>query len=245
MKDKNLIYPPELFGKQKSSWTDRDFKSAIKKFSQNAPAIPVPRLYDAYKWLKEQINKDDEEADKHFTHFIELFLRILEERGAVESEVYSEVLRDSAEYKYLEGLFHNDEPDREIKMIEAPVVRIPDEPEAKKITLKTILLKKNGPLIDIDIKEWHRLVDEHLGEFKTEESLIKNCSLVVNSIKKRSEKEPYHIEIIIVYTFERLIRYKKVSLKTKDFAMQLLNLMTDKSEIWSRLHREYLEIIKK
>ena len=131
MKNNNLIFTPELFGRVKVSWTEKDFKIAIKKFRQNAPAAPTPRLYDAYRWLKEQLDTEDEDSSKQFTYFIEHFLRILEERGAVNSETYSEVLRDSAEYKYLRGLFHNDESLHEPLMIEISETNKCAPPEIK------------------------------------------------------------------------------------------------------------------
>ena len=245
MENSNLLPVPELLGKVKDSWSERDFKFAIKKFRQNAPAASIPRLYDAYRWLKQQLDTVDEESNKHFTNFIEHFLRILEERGAVESEVYSEVLRDSAEYKYLKNLFHNDSEVHETLQIETAEIRTPPAKVIKQITLKDILSKKNISLMDFDINSWHRLIDEYLNDFRTEESFVKSCSEVIKNINKRTVKEAYHTEIIAVYAFDRLIKFKNISLKTKDFAMQLLNLMIDSGEIWSRLHREYLEIIKK
>jgi hypothetical protein len=245
MENKNIIAAPEIFGKIKDTWTERDFKFAIKKFRQNAPAAPIPRLYDAYKWLKDRLDTEDEESNKQFTHFVELFLRTLEERGAGDSGVYSEVLRDSAEYKYLKGLFHNEESADEAELIDTAENLDTPAPVIKKLLLKDILLKKSIPLIDIDINSWHKLIDEYFRGINTEESFVKSCSSVVNNISKRTVKETYHVEIIIVYAFDKLLRYKKLSLKSKNFAMQLLNLMTSKGEIWSRLHGEYLEIIKK
>ncbi len=245
MKNNNLINPPEIIGKTKGVWTDHDLKHAISKFKQNAPAAPIPRLYDAYKWLKEQHNTNDEESEKHFTHFIETFLRILEERGASGTEVYSEVLRDSAEYKYLEGLFHNDTNERKPLKIEVPEIKPAVPKEIKKISLKDIISKKSIPLLSIDINEWHRLVNEYFRTFHSEEEFVKNCSSIINAVNKRADKEDYHIEIIVVYTYDKLLSCKTLSLKTKDFAMKILNLMTDRGEIWKSLHKEYLEIIKR
>jgi len=245
MKKNNPIYPIEIIGKTKDVWTDRDFKHAVTSFKQNAPAAPIPRLYDAYKWLKEQHNTKNLESEKHFTHFIETFLRILEERGASGTEVYSEVLRDSAEYKYLEGLFHNGSNERKPLLIEAPEIKPVTPPVIKKISLKDIISKKSIPLLSIDINEWHRLVNEYFRVFHNEEEFVKNCSSIINAVNKRSDKEDYHIEIIVVYTYDKLLSHKKLSLKTKDFAMKILNLMIDRGEIWKSLHKEYLEIIKR
>jgi len=245
MENFNLIAAPEILGKVKGSLSERELKHAIKKFRQNAPSAPIPRLYDAYRWLKVQLDNDETESEKQFTYFVEIFLRVLEERGAAESEVYSEVLRDSAEYKYLKGLFHTEAAEPEVLQIEISEKQVQTAPVIKKITLKDILSRKNISLNSIDINEWHKLIDEHLRDFRTEDLFVKNCILVVNNIKKRTEKDTYHTEIIIVYAFDKLLRFKKLSLRTKDFAMQLLNLMTDRGEMWGRLHKEYLEIIKK
>lgn len=245
MKKTDPIYPLEVIGKIKEDWSSREFKHAIKKFRQNAPSAPIPRLYDAYKWLKEKHDTEDLESEKNFTHFIEIFLRILEERGASGTEVYSEVLRDSAEYKYLKGLFHNDnhETNHEPALIKAPETR--PSTAVKKILLKTVLGGKNIPLTDFNITEWRALIEEHFKSYHTEELFVRNCSTVINNINKRREKEPYHIEIIVVYAFDRLLGCKTLSLKSKDFSMQILNMMTDRGEIWKALHREYLEIIKR
>ncbi len=246
MVNDNLIIAPGIPGKNTASWTEQDFKLAIKKFRQNAPTAPLPRLYEAYKWLKEHIDIHDNESDKQFTYFIEHFLQILEKRGAGNSEIYSEVLRDSAEYKYLKELFHSSkeedkepEPETIIQKAEHPVLK------EKKITLKSILRQKNPSLSVYDINSWNKLVNEHLRSFATEESFVKNCSSIISNINKTPDKEPFHLEIVIVYALEMIQLYKKPSLKTKDFALKLLNLMTNKMEIWTVLHKEYLEIIKK
>jgi len=115
----------------------------------------------------------------------------------------------------------------------------------KRISLKDILSKKNIPILDIDINEWHKLVKEYFQPFHSEELFVKNCLSAINNINKRTEKDPYHIEIMVVYAFDKLLSYKTLSLKTKDFAMQVLNMMIGRGEIWSALHREYLEIIRR
>ncbi len=240
------LYAPEIFGRLKPSWNENEFKSAVKRFNHSAPSVPIPRLYDAYKWLKEQIDINDAASEKQFSVFIEHFLRILEDRGAAQSDVYSEVLRDSDEYKYLKGLFHSEEID------EPPVEKhakkelpAPPTPKVKKITLKSILRDRKAALAEIDPESWRRLIDEHLMPFKNEEAFVMNCSRTVNSINSRELKEQYHIEIIAAYAFERLVSYKKLSVKSKNFAMGLLNMMSEKSEFWALLHKDYREIIKK
>lgn len=246
MAKSDLIYAPEIFGRLKPSWSENDFKSAVKRFNHNAPSVPIPRLYEAYRWLKDQVDFSNTESEKQFSFFIENFLRILETRGASKSEVYSEVLRDSDEYKYLKGLFHSDEIEyHEPEVIQEEEPTPTPQPKVKKITMKNILRDKNIPLSDYDSESWHRLVDEHLMGYNSEESFVNNCSKLATSINGRRSKEQYHIEIIVTYAFERLVSCKKLSLKSKNFAMNMLNMMTDSSEAWGTLHNEYREIIKK
>lgn len=245
MDDKNLLIVPALYLKSKENWTEKDFKSAIKKFTRNAPMAPIPRLYDSYKWLKDKLDDKDEDSNKQFTYFIEHLLRILEERGAGKSEIYSEILRDSAEYKYLKGLFHTDESDDETADPDIAVKRSPAKPIAKKNSLKNILLKKGSSLLDIDINSWKLLVSDYFEDFTTDESFEKNCTSLIKKISKREKKESYHVEIIVVYAFDRLLKNKNLSLQDKYFAMQLLNFTTGQGEAWNRLHTGYLEIIRK
>lgn len=245
MDDKNLLIVPALSLKAKENWTEKDFKSAIRKFNRNAPSATIPRLYDAYIWLKEKLDNDDQGSNRQFTHFVEHLLRILEERGAGESEIYSEILRDSAEYKYLKGLFHTNEPENETPGPDITVKKSPAKTVIKKKSLKTLLLKKNFSLTDIDINSWRLMVNDYLEEFKEDESFEKNCTSLVKKISRREKKESYHIEIIIIYAFDRLLKNRKISLEAKDFAMQLLNFTTGQGESWNRLHALYLEIIRK
>lgn len=239
------IYPLEITGKISKLQTETEIQSALKNFRQNASSAPTPRLYDAYRWLKQQLNTGDEEKEKHFTHFIEIFLTILEARGASGSEIYSEVLRDSAEYKYLRGLFHTEPAEPSLIQIEIQEDEVIVDKEPERLSLRDILLKKQIPITDIDIKEWHRLVDEYFVPIEQEDLFVKSCSQVINNIYKRPDKEPYHIEVIVVYTFDRLLSYKTLSLKSKDFSMQILNLMTGRGDMWKTLHKEYLEIIRR
>jgi len=244
MDEKNLIIAPGLSLNKKNLWTEKDFKFAIKKFTRHAPTAPVPRLYDAYRWLKERLDNEDEESKKQFTLFIEHLLRILEERGAGESEIYSEILRDSAEYKYFKGLFHTDDPDNETPLLKNTVKRSPSERSIKKQTLRNVLLKKNSSLPDIDIDSWRNMVNDYFKEFKTEESFEKNCISLVKKIIRKEKKEPYHIEIIIVYAFDKLLKNKNLPVEKKNFAMQLLNFTAERGEMWNRLHPIYMEIIR-
>lgn len=245
MKKNNLIITPEILKGIKGSWNKKNIQLAITEFRKNAPSVPVPRLYEAYLWLKEKIDIEDAESEKQFTLFIEHFLRILEDRGAENSGIYTEVLRDSAEYQYLESLLKKNKPDQKLLLIETAENQVEQKPAVKEITLKEILLNRKSSLTGIDIIIWHKIVDAYFRNIKDEEKFVKKCLQVINNINSRTEKETYHTEILVVYAFDRIQKYNKPSLKTKGSAMQMLNLMTDKGEMWKTLHDEYLEIIKK
>jgi len=245
MENNGLILRSEIFGELKESWTPAEFRFAIEKFRENAPSIPVPRLYDAYRWVKEQIDITDDALSKQFFIFNEIFLRELEGRGEHDTEIYSSVLRDSSEYKYLRELFHR-----------KPAVKKKPEPEAvkeeiippeivKRLTLKDILSHKNSSLLEIDIETWHKLIDEHFMGIKNEDSFVKECSGVINRITKFVSREAYHMEIMIIYSFEKLLLFKKLSVKTKEYALKLLHITADNKSLWGILHKEYLEIIRK
>lgn len=245
MENNSLILRSEIFGELKETWTPSEFRFAIEKFRQNAPAIPVPRLYDAYRWVKEQIDITDDALSKQFYIFNELFLRELEGRGENNGEIYTSVLRDSSEYKYLRELFRKDEPAEN-----KPEPEISEETEipekiVKKITLKELLSGKDRSLHEIDIETWRKLVDEHFMGIKSEDIFVKECSGVVNRISRISAKEHFHLEIIIICSFEKLLLFKKLSVNSKDFAMKLLNMAADNKSLWGILHKEYLEIIRK
>ena len=245
MENKSLILRSEIFGELKEKWTPSEFRFAIERFRENAPDIPVPRLYDAYRWVKEQVDITDDALSKQFSIFNELFLRELEGRGENNSEIYSSVLRDSSEYKYLRELFHREAPVQktpEPEVIEEKTV--PEEP-SKKLTLKELLSHKNCSLLKIDIELWRKLVDEHFMGMKSEDAFLKECSGVINRIIRITNREPYHMEILIIYSFEKLLLHKKLSVKTKEYAMKLLNMTADNKSLWGILHKEYLGIIRK
>lgn len=245
MENNNLILHQEIFGSLKTSWTTGEFKSAIEKFRKNAPGIPLPRLFDAYCWVKQQIDPSDEVLDKQFLVFNELFLRTLEERGESGTEIYTKVLRDSSEYKYMKELFHRDDTEQEKPEPEVIPEKITPEKKIKIITLKDILSEKNKSLIEFDIESWRKLVDEHFKGIKNEEPFVKDCSGIIARINRISEQEQYHLEIIIIIAYEKLLLFKKLSVKSKDFAMRLLNLSTGNKTLWRTLNKEYLEIIRK
>jgi hypothetical protein len=245
MENNSLILRNELFGSIKESWSPSEFRFAIERFRENAPGIPVPRLYDAYRWVKEQVDVTDDAINKQFFIFNEIFLRELEGRGEHNTEIYSTVLRDSSEYKYLRELFYREPPvQEEPEPVAVEDLIVPEKP-AKRLTLKELISSSNASLLGIDIESWRKLVDEHFISIRDEDLFVKESSGVMNRITKIISREPYHLEIMIIYSFEKLLLHKKLSVKTKDYAMKLLNMAADNKSLWSILHREYLEIIRK
>ncbi len=246
MDDKNEQTVPALPLKVRDELTEKDFKSAIRKLTRSAQSMPVPRLYDAYLWLKERLDDENEEFNRQYAHFIERLLRILEERGAAGSEIYSEILKDSVEYKYLKGLFHSSEQDYETAVpYAAPKRSRVKKSRIKKISLKTILQKKDSSLTEIGPVEWNRMVNDYFEGINTDESFETNCVALVKKINKKAKKEPYHVETVIGYAFNRILKKKGLSLKDKNFAMRLLNSTIDQGETWKRMHPGYLEIIRR
>jgi len=230
----------ELAGKNSVS----DISRAIESFRHNSPAIPVERLYSAYRSLKEMIDSMGPDFASQSVHFNDIFLRILEERGESGSGIYRSVLRDSSEFRFLSGIFIKDdmpapdgrpEPVEEDATAEPPVI----------LTLKSILADKKVPLTYYSEDDWDKLVDEHFRDFADQTELVKISGAVLNRIIKRGDCLDYHIVCIVQYIFSRLNKYKKTDISSKEYAMKLMNMVSDKSDTWNRLHREYLEIIKK
>lgn len=244
MENNSLIPSSEIFGNLKETWSLLEFRFAIENFRMNAPSVSVPRLYDAYCWLKERIDTSDEALNKQFYVFNELFLRELELRGESSSEIYSSVLRDSSEYKYLRELFPGNKPVQE-KPEPAVKKKTIREKVIKKISLNEIITGRTVSLHEFDIEAWRKLSEEYFSLIKAEEIFIKECSGMINRISRIEAKESYHLEIIIIHIFEKLRLYKKPSVKSKEYAMRLLNMTADNKSLWGILHNEYLEIIRK
>lgn len=231
----------ELSGKNSVS----AINSAIEKFRHNSPAVPVEKLYTAYRTLKEMIDSMGPDFVSQSSHFNDIFLRILEERGESGSGIYRTVLRDSSEFRFLSGMFIKDripEPEKEPDTSE--VNAEPDEIPVK-LTLKGVLADKKISLTNYSEERWNLLVEEHFMVIADEKELVKNSVSVVNRITRRGDSSEYHILIIVQYIFSRFKKLKKIDISSKEYAMKLMNMVSDKSETWNRLHVDYLDIIKK
>lgn len=222
-----------------------DFSRAIEKFRHNSPAVPVDRLYTAYRSLKDMIDSMGPDFASQSSHFNDVFLRILEERGESDNGFYRSVLRDSSEFRFLSDIFIKESlpaPQREKKNIVEEVA--PDDiPE--KLSLKSIIAGKKNSLKDYSEDEWSMLVDDHFIDIEDEKLMVKSSAAVIARVIKRGDSLDYHITGIVEYVLIRLKGYRKIDISSKDYAMKLMNMISYKSETWNRLHREYLEIIKK
>ena len=219
--------------------------NAMNHFRMVTLNAPLPVLFHVYTELKNEMTMSDENSRKNFNVFNDLFLRMLEERGETTTETYKTLLRDSTEYTYLNGLFSSKIPRDRLekpKRIKEAVI-IESKPEI--VTLKKILARKEQSLLEISIDRWYDLVNGHLDEVADEALFVKKSLQIVNYVYRNPKKESRHLELVIVYTFERLLEYKELSTRSKDFAMHAMNLMTAREPLWTKLHKQYLEIIRK
>jgi len=227
------------------SLSEGKISEAMNHFRRISISAPLPLLYNVYTELKHEMTSADDDSRKKFGVFNDLFLRMLEERGETGNGIYRSLLRDSHEFTYLNSLFSGKRPAIEIEApgetIEPPVI----EKKPPRITLKKIISSKTGSLLLFDISTWYDLVHEFLEPAGDEESFVKKCRQVLNFTAPHRERELYHLELVIAYAFEKLGSYKVLSVRSKDFAMEALNLLTDREPLWSKLHGEFLEIIKK
>ena len=185
------------------------------------------------------------EFSSHSSYFNDIFLRILEERGESGSGIYRTVLRDSSEFRFLSGMFIKDDMQETDISIETVKEEAAQEAPPVRLTLRGILADKKVSIADYGMDEWERLAGEYFDDIKEEKELVKNSSSVLNRITRREDCRDYHILYIVQYVFGRLNSYKKIEITSKEYAMKLMNMVSDKGETWNRLHREYLEIIKK
>ncbi|HRX48443.1 MAG TPA: hypothetical protein P5120_13065 [Spirochaetota bacterium] len=231
----------ELSGKSSVS----AINNAIDNFRHNSPAVPVEKLYTAYRSLKEIIDSMGPDFVSLAGHFNDIFLRILEERGESGSGIYRTVLRDSSEFRFLSGMFIKESvPEPETGSETAAEIPEPDEPPAR-VTLKGVLADKKISLTYYSEDQWSELVEEHFNDIADEQELVKTSGTVLNRIIRRGDSSDYHILIIVSCIFGKFKGFKKLEISSKEYAMKLVNMVSDKSEAWNRLHVDYLDIIKK
>jgi len=245
--DKNNSLIPFLFSRNELSVKNSasDITRAIEEFSYNAPSVPAERLYTAYRTLKDMIDSMGPDFSSQSSHFNDVFLRILEDRGDSGSGIYRSVLRDSSEFRFLSGIFIKDDLPLEEKSNKRVKTDAVTEAPPAKVTLVGILADRGISILDFSETEWDALIEEHFAGIAEEKALVKNGSAVLGRIAKRNGCLDYHIVSIVEYLFSRLKGYKNIDISSKEYAMKLMNMISSKGETWSRLHREYLEIIKK
>ena len=224
-----------------------DLRRVIDEFKESSPDIPIERLYSAYRSLKEIIDSYGPEFSSQSSYFNDVFLRILEERGESSNGIYRSVLRDSPEFRMLNSILGVDRPSRpepEPSPDEEPQVEDTVE-EPVKLTLKQVLAEKDIPLNSYSEEEWITLVDEYFIDMKDEKTFIRNFKKLITALFKRDDYEDYHLIGMAGYAMGRLNSYKKVDTKTKEYAMEILDLVSGRRDVWKRLHEVYTQIIKK
>ena len=231
----------------KNFWIAGNVALAIEKFHQGSLGADIPRLHDAYLWLRGEIDALGEEFVQQADLFNHVFLRIMEQRGETENPFYKEVLRDSREYKILSSLI---DIERNALIEERPSALLDEEarmisPPPVEKSLKKILDDNSLSLKDYDMVQWCTIIEEHMNDYTREDSFVKRCRVIIKNISRREDRADYHLELMIVYCFERLSAFKKLTVDSKSFAMDALNMMTSRKEIWGSLHKEYLNIIRK
>lgn len=229
------------------SLTEGKVSDAMNHFRKVALSAPLPALYSVYCNVKHEMTNLDEDTRKKFNVFNDLFLRMLEERGETDHDIYMMLLRDSSEYRYLNTLFGDKQAKVKKEKPEVVAALIPEVKEDPPVlpALKKIISAKYISLIEFDIDTWYDLVHDHLADIKDETMFVKKCAQVINYVEPVPEREVFHLELVIVYAFERLAGYRTLTTKTKDFAMQAMNLMTEREPLWSKLHKQFLVLIKK
>lgn len=229
----------------RQSLSEGRISAAINHFRNISLTAPLPVLFDIYTGIKHEMISADEETQKRFSAFNDLFLRMLEESGETDNGIYRSLLRDSSEFTYLNSLFSGkipvSRPEKPQKIKQPATVT----PKPEIITLKKIMTAKAESLLLFDISRWYDLVHEHLASTETETLFIKKSAQLINFIVSVESRELFHLELVIVYVFEKLGDYRELTVKSKDFARQAMDLMTDREPLWSKLHKQYLEIIRK
>lgn len=245
MNDKLPVISSRELDPVRESLTRGKISTAMNQFRAVTADAPLPVIFAVYSELKNEMTAAGDDSRKKFGVFNDLFLRMLEERGETSSDIYRSLLRDSAEFTYLNRLFSSKIPQERLEKPKKIKDAVIIEPKPEVLTLKKIMDRVDRPLKEIGIDQWYDLVDEHLNVTNDETLFVKKCSRLVRYVDSNPQKEPFHIELLIAYIFEKLLEYGELSTRSKEFSMQAMNLMADNGALWSKLHKQYLEIIRK
>ena len=245
LQKRDMVTLNDLLGEVRRLWVEGNISAAIERFREKGAHADLGKLYHAYLWFRDEIIIQGPDYEQQLNLFNTVFLTIIEERGATETDLYVSVLKDSPEYRFFSDhikklpAVQNRDRVKSVELLDVPV-----KPE-KKITLKDILYSDEIKLKNCDIELWNRLLHDYFDQFNDEKVLIAESGKIINKLKNIKAKDPFHFELLIVYTIERLSAFELLSVESKDYAMKLVNMMSGSGNIWQRLHKEYLLIIRK
>lgn len=245
MNDKLPVISSRELDPVRESLTRGKISTAMNQFRAVTVDAPLPVIFAVYSELKNEMSAAGDDSRKNFGVFNDLFLRMLEERGETSSDIYRSLLRDSAEFTYLNRLFSSKIPQERLEKPKKIKDAVIIEQKPGVLTLKKIMGCEDRSLMEIGIDEWYDLVDEHLKVMSDETLFVKKSSQLVRYIDSNPQKEPFHMELLVAYIFERLLEFGELSVRSKDFSMQAINLVTASGPLWNKLHKQYLEIIRK
>lgn len=245
LQKRDMLTLNDLLGEVRKLWIAGNISDAIERFREKGVHADLGKLYHAYLWFRDEIIIQGSDYEKQLDLFNTVFLSIIEERGATETGLYVSVLRDSPEYRFFSDHVKKSSVDQnrdQVEIIETPAAAA--EPE-KRVTLKDILYSDDVKLKNCDIELWNRLLHKYFVQFDDEKVFISESGKIINKVKNIKLREPFHLELLIVYVIERLSAFKLLSVESKDYAMKLINMMSGSGNIWQKLHKEYLLIIRK
>jgi hypothetical protein len=241
----DMVSLNELLGEVRKLWIAGNISAAIEGFRERGAHADLGKLYHAYLWLKDEIRARGSDYEQQLNLFNSVFLSVIEERGAIETDLYVSVLKDSPEYRFFSDHVKKLPAVGKSELFEIVASQhVSAEPE-KKVTLKDILYSDDESFKNCSIELWNRLLHEYFDPIIDEKLFIAESGKIINKVKNKEAREPFHFELLIVYAIERLSAFKALSVESKDYAMKLVNMMSGSNKIWQRLHREYLLIIRK
>lgn len=242
---RDMVTLNDLLGEVRKLWIAGNISAAIERFREKGLHADLGKLYHAYLWLRDEIIIQGPDFEQQLNFFNTVFLNIIEERGATETGLYISVLKDSPEYRFFNDHVKNSAALQIGDQIEitGPSV-VPVEPE-KRITLKEILHSDEGGLKNCSIELWNSLIHDYFAVVKDEKTFAAESEKIIDKVKSIKTGEHFHLELLVIYSIERLSGFKSLSVESKDYAMKLVNMMRGSKNIWQKLHKEYLSIIRK